>query len=67
MFERGEHSSGSLQTKNDCACGEHERWVTYRNVPHWRDYTVLMVAGAAVAARCLVDSVPSLTGIIGTM
>ena len=50
-----------------CACRGHKRWVTYRNVPRWRDHTVAVVADAAVAAQSLVDSDPWLIRIDGTL
>ena len=45
----------------------HERSLTYRNDPHWRDHTVVMVAGAAVAVQGLEDSDPWSTPIVGRL
>ena len=45
----------------------HVRLVTYRNDPHWQGHTVVVVAGAAVAAQGLGDSDPWSTPIVGRL
>ena len=71
MFQCRENSNDvsahKYTQRMTCACRRHERQITYRSVPHWQDHTVVVVAGAAVAARSLVDSGPWLTRIVGKL
>lgn len=46
---------------------EHKRSVTYHNDPRWQDHTVVVVAGAAVAAQGLGDSDPWSTPVAGRL
>lgn len=61
MISLNDGNEGVLNLKKGFSARTYEQ-VTYRNVPRWRDHTVVVVvAAAAAAAQSLRDSDPWLT------